>query len=149
MRLILLRHGIAEEVAASDFERKLTVQGRTRVRRVVGHFARHFEAPGQLFSSPLVRARQTAAIAGRILDVAVQLCDELRPGGSAFDWVRGLACESLMVVGHEPELSMLAGDYLGLKHSPFSLKKAGMACLEGQPGAAQLTWLITPRWLIE
>ncbi|MBT9583291.1 histidine phosphatase family protein, partial [bacterium] len=156
--LVLLRHAIAEDLnqvpvgadtVPTDFERRLTLEGRAKLRRVVRHFARCMPAPDVLFSSPLVRARQTAAVAGRILDVPVQLCDELRPGGQAYGWLRGLSEEHLMLVGHEPDLACLAAQFLGLDSPVFSLKKSGLACLEGVPGHGQLGWLLTPRWLID
>jgi phosphohistidine phosphatase len=107
-------------------------------------------APQQLFTSPLVRARQTASVAGRILDIPVQLCDALRPGGAAFAWLRSQAQEEhLMVVGHEPDLSLMACQFLGLSSPCFSMKKSGLACVEGVPGHGQLIWLVTPRWLMD
>ncbi|MFN8606903.1 MAG: histidine phosphatase family protein [Vulcanimicrobiota bacterium] len=148
MRLLILRHAIAEALVVNDFERRLTVEGRARCRRVLRHFARCFQAPAIIFSSPLVRARQTARIASRILDTPVRLCDELRPGGAAFDWLRAQPCQDLMVVGHEPDLSRLAARFLGLERPCFGFKKSGLAVLEGQPGQGQLGWLITPKWLM-
>lgn len=157
MRLILLRHAIAEELHQApsledrppqDFDRRLTPEGRGKLRRVLRAFARQIEAPPIVYSSPLVRARQTAAMAGRILDVPVQVTDSLRPGGDAYGWLRTLEDEDLMVVGHEPDLSWLGAQFLGLPSPPFALKKSGMALLEGVPGHGKLHWLVTPRWLV-
>lgn len=152
-----MRHAIAEDLsqvpaeadgAPTDFDRRLTLEGRAKLRRVMRHFAKCMPTPDALYSSPLVRARQTAAVAGRILDVPVQFSDELRPGGPAYAWLRGLSDEHVMVVGHEPDLAYLAAQFLGLDSPAFSLKKSGLACLEGVPGHGQLSWLLTPRWLV-
>ncbi|MBS2038083.1 histidine phosphatase family protein [bacterium] len=148
MRLIILRHAIAEELVTTDFERRLTVEGRARCRKVLFHFARRFEAPTIIFSSPLIRARQTARLAARVLGAPVRLHDCLRPQGEALAWLRTQPCEDLMVVGHEPDLSRLAAGFLGLERACFGFKKSGMALLEGQPGQGQLRWLLTPRWLV-
>lgn len=148
MRLIILRHAIAEEFISGDYERRLTVEGRARCRRVLRHFARCFEPPSIVFSSPLVRARQTARMAARLLDLPLRRCDALKPGGEAFDWLKNQPCQDLMVVGHEPDLSCLAARFLGLPKVVFSFKKSGMALLEGEPGAGEMRWLLTPRWLL-
>lgn len=148
MKLFILRHAIAEDLISSDFERRLTIEGRARCRRVLRHFARRFEPPTIIFSSPLVRARQTARIAARMLDLPVRRCDALMPGGDAFDWLCGQPCGELMVVGHEPDLSLLACRFLGVEQPVFSFKKAGMALLEGQPGSGELRWLLTPKWIL-
>jgi phosphohistidine phosphatase len=148
VKLVILRHAIAEELILNDFDRRLTLEGRARCRRVLRHYARCFEAPHIIFSSPLLRARQTARIASRVLDLPVQRCDALRPGGAAFEWLRAQPCEDLMVVGHEPDLSLLAARFLGLSKPCFGFKKSGMALLEGRPGQGELRWLLTPKWLV-
>ncbi|MBN9417471.1 hypothetical protein ABS71_11930 [bacterium SCN 62-11] len=148
MKLYILRHAIAEELVTTDFERRLTVEGRARCRRVLRHFVRHFEPPMIIFSSPLVRARQTARIAARVLDLPVRRCDALAPGEDAFGWLRDQPCGDLMVVGHEPDLSLLAARFMGLSEPVFGFKKSGLALLEGEPGRGELRWLLTPKWLI-
>ena len=64
MNVYLLRHGIAEDysVSARDEDRELTQEGIEKLKlasagwkRVIGHIDR-------VFSSPLIRARQTAEI---------------------------------------------------------------------------------------
>lgn len=151
MRLILLRHAIAEEFhpehPESDFARRLTPEGRGKLRRVLDCF-RRLEPPQSIYTSPLVRARQTARMAGRRLDLPVHLCGQLQPGGRAFEWLGSAPEENLMVVGHEPDLSWLAAQFLGLPRPAFRLKKSGMMGLQGEPGRGQLLWLITPRWLV-
>lgn len=148
MKLFILRHAIAEELVSGDFERRLTVEGRARCRRVLRHFARCFEPPSIIFSSPLVRARQTARIAARLWDLPLRRCDALKPGGDAFEWLKNQPCQDLMVVGHEPDLARLACRFLGLPKVVLSFKKSGLALLEGEPGAGELRWLLTPKWIV-
>lgn len=148
MKLVILRHAIAEELVTTDFDRRLTLEGRARCRRVLLHYARRFEPPAIIFTSPLIRTRQTARLASRILDVPTQQCEALRPSGDAFQWLCEQPCLDLMVVGHEPDLALLAARFLGLSQPCFDFKKAGMALLEGEPGQGQLRWLLTPKWLV-
>jgi len=150
LRLVLLRHAIAEEVCAddpgNDFARRLTLEGRRKLKRVLRCYARLGSLPPRIYTSPLVRARQTASQAGRFLDLPVLLSEALVPGGDAFGWLRQCDEEHLMVVGHEPDLSFLAARFLGLQFPCFSIKKSGMVGLEGDPGRGRLLWLVTPKW---
>ncbi|HEY0350865.1 MAG TPA: hypothetical protein VGC48_02025, partial [Gemmatimonadales bacterium] len=68
------------------------------------------------------------------------------------EWLRGRRDDVLAVVGHEPDLSTLAGYLLTGKSSSFlTLKKCGTGLLElddpAGPGKARLEWLLTPRVL--
>jgi phosphohistidine phosphatase len=153
VRLILLRHAVAVEreewPAEKEFERPLTPGGKKKLRKIVHAFSEHHEPPARIYSSPLERCRQTADIAGRALKAEVILVPELSPDGDAWNWLHLLREENLMVVGHEPDLSLLATQCLGLQYPVFSFKKAGMAALGGPPGQMQLEWLLTPRWLLD
>ena len=150
MRLLILRHAIAEEAPLeADFGRRLTVEGRGKLRRVLRAHSQRFAPPSIIFSSPLVRARQTASLASRLWGCPVAITPALCPGGPAWDWLSQCGEESLAIVGHEPDLSMLAARHLGVLGRPlFRFKKSGMAYFEGAPGEAELRWLQTPRWLL-
>ena len=130
MRLYILRHGPAEDNAASgrDFDRALTAAGRDRVRHVARALQEADEAPHLILSSPLVRALQTAEIVAAAikLDVPVEVRRELSPGGDSRALVReqiDAEAKRVMLVGHEPDLSDLAA-YLGGRPFPAGLQKA-------------------------
>ncbi len=150
MKLLILRHAIAEEAPLeADFGRRLTPEGRGKLRRVLRAHLQRFAPPSLVYTSPLVRARQTAAVAARAWGCPVVVTPALRPGGQAWSWLSQCGEESLAVVGHEPDLSLLAAAHLGLTgRPPLAFKKSGMAYFEGPPGEAQLRWLISPRWLV-
>ena len=115
IRLYLIRHGIAEEPTAGtpDDSRPLTAKGRRRFRRASRAFARKGEPLTHLFTSPLVRAVQTAEILARSLTRdEVSVLEELRPGAPAAKVVEALASrakdgDAIGLVGHDPQMSAL------------------------------------------
>lgn len=113
--------------------------------------------PSMLATSPLVRAVETAEIIGEAYDrVLPETVTELQPGGgpeAAVAWLKRLPPEHRVIaVGHEPDLSILAGVLLAGRQSPVLSFKKGAACLlrfEGdvKPGLALLEWFMAPRQL--
>lgn len=110
-----MRHGPAEDVADSgrDFDRALTISGRTRVRRVAELLVSSREQPGLLFASPLVRTNQTAQLVASICGLAPPtLIDALAPGHDVRRFLDQTLAQppgdSVMIVGHEPDMSDLA-----------------------------------------
>jgi phosphohistidine phosphatase len=117
IRIYLVRHGIAVDPAdrgdLADDDRPLTAKGRRRFRRTARAFARLGEPPEFIFTSPLIRAAQTAEIlVGALRQSEVSVLDELRPGGSIGKLLaevgRRLKDEqSVALVGHDPQMSQL------------------------------------------
>ena len=136
--LLLLRHAIAEDAADGqrDEERRLTGDGRRKLREVVEGM-RALELPiDVILTSPLKRTRETAAVvaAGYELDDAiVHDTPALAPGGGAEEVFAALrahtSADAVLLVGHQPDLGELASTLLvgtpGLVPLPF--KKAGLA----------------------
>jgi phosphohistidine phosphatase len=62
MLIVLLRHGIAEDPAAdvADDDRRLTRKGHRRMKVVARALARLIPNVDAIYSSPLVRAYETA-----------------------------------------------------------------------------------------
>lgn len=163
MELLILRHAIAfprdSKRWPDDAERPLTVEGVKRARRAAAGLKRIATQPTLVLTSPLVRARDTAAIFAQAArwPKAVE-CEALSPGGSlegVLDAVRrqGAKAECVAVVGHQPHLGRLLALCLRGDARPeaFELKKSAVVCLrfEGQPRAGQaiLTALLAPRTL--
>ena len=120
MKLYVMRHGSAEEQSPSgnDESRALTPSGRDRVKDVGRKLVELQEAPKHIVCSPLVRALQTAEIvhAHAKVDAPVEVNDAMSPRGDALSMVRAAAHagkKRLMVVGHEPDLSILVASLLG------------------------------------
>jgi phosphohistidine phosphatase len=159
MQLLIIRHAIAEDPAAhaNDSERPLTAKGVERMRQGAMGLKRLVPRVDVLATSPLRRARQTAAIVQDALDAPKPMMrDELAPGhapAALADWLGFLPPAGVVaIVGHEPHLSELVGWLTtGEAISLIELKKGG-ACLlgiEGGPraGGATLQWLLSPRQL--
>lgn len=153
MELYVLRHGIAADLgqlgAQTDAERPLTDEGRRRMHLSCVGMARLGLQVDQVLSSPLVRTRQTAEIVTKALGAPLALAEELEPGCT----IRGLQAalepylhlRRIMVVGHEPDCSILVGLLMGGGQVEF--KKGALARLDLlriDPGAGSLIWMLAP-----
>ena len=149
MRLYFVRHGIAEDLADSDFARELTPRGRRRVLQSAEVMRRLNLRPQRICSSPRLRARQTAEIIAAALDRPVTLSDEVNFGFDLDDvssLTRDLGSRGeIMFVGHNPDMSLLVHQMTGVN---VSMKKGGLARVDVMDGAAplgELVWLIAPK----
>jgi phosphohistidine phosphatase len=161
--ILLVRHAKAEARsspglgAKKDARRPLTDAGRKRMRRAAKALRRLVPAVDVIASSPLIRARETAEIlAGRYDDLAVVDLTPLSPGGSEralLGWLREQRQDAVVVlVGHEPDLGLLASWLLSGKRSAFAPLCKGAACLirfaeAPVAGGGVLEWILTPKLL--
>src|SRR5262249_14599157 len=119
MKLYLMRHGPAEDEATTrrDADRELTPIGRERVTSVARELVKLNELPQFILSSPFARATQTARIVADVTGVKeYRTRRELAMSGPATEVVYELvraAYERTMLVGHQPDLSMLVGKLAG------------------------------------
>jgi phosphohistidine phosphatase len=120
--LFLIRHAAAvdETIELRDPYRHLTPHGRKQATSLGERLRWHDCAPTHIFTSPLVRAVQTAELvaAGLQSEVAVVSALGLAPGESErsiIAAVQALPADSVVVlVGHEPGLSGIAAVLLSL-----------------------------------
>ena len=134
--LLLLRHAIAEEPTSErrDEERRLTAEGKRKLREVVAGM-QALELPVEaILTSPLRRTQETALIVAEGYPRApVEEVAALAPGGDHGAVLKALASHgdraAIVLVGHQPDLGELASVLLtgtpGLVPLPF--KKAGLA----------------------
>lgn len=160
MQLYLLRHAVALEreefKGDSDSERPLTADGRKKMRRAARGMRKLGISFDLILSSPLVRARDTADIVAHEFTTRrhLKLTDHLKPGADQKALVQALRkiehARDVVLVGHEPDLSILLSRLLGVK-SPEALKmKKGALCLLSvdklRYGAcARLEWMMTAK----
>lgn len=152
MRLYFFRHGVAQSREISDMmdhQRKLTDIGAQRVWRAARALKLLGVKPSRLYSSPLIRARQTADILGQVLGVAVQVRTEVGPGfnaAAAASLVRDIGRDDEAIfVGHEPDFSQTVCELTG---AAIDLKKGGMARVDinaYHPLRGRLALLVAPK----
>ena len=157
--LYLVRHAIAAdrgEEWPDDTKRPLTDTGITRFKEAVAGLAWLDVEIDEIFTSSLVRAKQTAAILAHGLGnkTSVKTLEALAPGHSPrqvmSDLSRSAKRHRIALVGHEPGLGELAAHLIGAPRAlPF--KKGGACCIEIQgltsrrPG--ELVWFLPPKVL--
>ena len=155
MKLYVMRHGTAEDESADgrDATRALTGAGRERVRDVARKLAAEGEAPKIIVSSPLVRALQTAEIvhAHAKVESALEVNVAFAPHGDSLAFVREAARagrKRVMVVGHEPDLSILVASLIG-QPLPLGFSKAMVVALRvpNAGGDAVLRFILDPKTL--
>jgi phosphohistidine phosphatase len=156
--IVILRHATAVERGtpgiSDDAARPLTKEGRKEAKRA----ARAFEALSLRFSrilaSPCLRALETAQIVAKYLGAPgkVEIAEALSPAGDAGQAIPAVkdrrAASCVLIVGHEPNLSILAASMTGGNGAALNLKKGGAVMLS-RPGKAPGTqavieWLLTP-----
>ncbi len=159
MKLYLLRHATAVDVAPSDAERELTREGREEARIVGAALAELGVGLSHVLSSPLLRARQTAEITAQVLKFPgdVEFLKELANNTTIAAFLKTLkpfaSANEILLVGHMPSLSEHLAALIGAE-SPeaFPLGKASVACVELEQlraGAGQLRWLMRQKQLRE
>jgi phosphohistidine phosphatase len=107
VRVILIRHAEAAP-GNPDAERQLTAAGHDAAKALAARIAP--EQPGAVFSSPLLRARQTATPIAEAAGVHVEVDHRLAPGAdveSLREVTTGRA-GTVVVVGHEPDCGQIA-----------------------------------------
>lgn len=148
-QLWLLRHGEAEpHDARPDDERRLTERGQQQ-SRAAGRAIAALELPiHAVFSSPKVRAWETARLACEALAVEPI---EHRPLANGFDrddaleLVAGASADQrLLLVGHNPDLEQLVYDLTGAR---VELRKGAVAGIRVRGSQGELMALLQPREL--
>jgi phosphohistidine phosphatase len=152
MRIYLLRHGIAQDGTPTldDYNRQLTEVGAARVGVAARGLRKLGVALTALYSSPRIRAKQTAEIVAATLNIPVQFDARVDyPQFSAHTLAQLLQAhqtgDEIMFVGHEPTLSLTVRDLCG---AAIDMKKCGMARLlivSHSPLRGMLEWMIAPK----
>lgn len=167
MRLVLFRHGIAEDRflffrdsnGAPDSERPLTDAGIRKTKRGAAGLLKSLDYDVQIIaSSPYVRARQTAELLRAALPAdrrpEIQVTDLLAPGCRGHDVLQWLASETgtVILVGHEPDMSYMMTQFCGCQDIlTVKFGKAGACLIQFDRTLdnwyGELQWLMSPRFL--
>jgi phosphohistidine phosphatase len=137
--VFLIRHAeaIDETLELRDPMRHLTRAGRTQASSLGDRLRWHDCTPTHIWTSPLVRAVQTAELVatGLAAGVAIEVMPGLAPGESARTVLAALQAlandASVVVVGHEPGSSGIAARLLGLTDFPALVKAEAVRISEG------------------
>jgi phosphohistidine phosphatase len=155
MNICLVRHAIAVERGSADNvddrARPLTPTGRKRMKEAAVGLAR-LVTPTRLYSSPLLRACQTAEILASEWGLPIAAMEALGTGAhqAVLDQLNATPVEDVVLVGHEPWMSellslLLTGEPM-VMHTEFKKGQAALvACgVQVRPGSCTLEWLIPP-----
>ena len=157
MQLLLLRHADAVPSARTDDLRSLSEKGCQQSRRVARFCKERELQPDIILTSPFLRAEETAQIVAQELKCELVLSAFLASGmmpSAAMEELRAyLRFECVLLVGHEPDLSSLAGTLLGAGN-PGALRMrkatlAGLAVDTLTPGGAHLEFLVPAKLMPE
>lgn len=112
MQLIIMRHGEAGSHSI-DTQRALTMRGVEQAQQVAGELRNSGIRPSAIWSSPYVRARQTANVVTETLGVPTFTQNTLTPDSDPRAVLGSLQAEAdfdtLMLVSHMPFVEMLTG----------------------------------------
>ena len=155
MQVFLLRHGIAEDPKSygDDASRAITREGKKKVERVLFSAAHAGVRPELILTSPLQRARETAEIAAEVLayEGEVETTATLGPGVPASEVWQLIRAnrqrQSVLLVGHNPQLSELASTLIGAPGANLELRKGALMRIDFKTISARpngiLRWCLT------
>jgi phosphohistidine phosphatase len=149
MKLYLLRHADAATLAVIDDERAISAKGVKQSRRVAKFCCRQEIKPAIILASPLLRAQQTAKPVADKLGIKIETAPWLVYGTGPERVIDQLAARSdipsIMLVGHEPDLGLLAAALLGSGDEAIHVRKASLILLEVtdfRMRGARLEWAV-------
>ena len=160
MRLYLVRHGIAidreDQACPPEPDRPLTEKGMDKTRGAARGLKKLGIQPSVVFSSPYLRAMQTAEIFCVVMELPVnriRQTESLLPGAHPrmlFEELSKSKTGETICFGHAPNLDEVIAAAVHASKPLTQLKKAGAAALEMHsfhPVDGQLIWLLSPRIL--
>lgn len=157
MKLYLIRHAPAElrhEFTLTGYPdelRPITERGAQRMNDVLEFFKKTEDSVDVILSSPLARCAQTAEICRDFFPKAdYKETENLCPDHSAqklYDEIQSYSVDSMIIVGHEPDLGQFISWLLFRQASDrFPLKKAGIAKVDlYEDGSSYLKWVLRPK----
>ena len=128
--LYIARHGRASSGGVtSDDERFLTEEGYREVEMVAHRMEKNRAKPKVVYSSPLRRAQETAAVFSRYFESPVRVDKNLGPGTriQSLDRIlRQSQEEELLFIGHMPDVGILTFSLIGAYERTDGAARGGM-----------------------
>jgi len=127
MKIILMRHGQAENESRPDSARQLTEYGQQQAAQTAEYLIEHYR-PDHFVVSPYDRAQQTLAeLQARATDVPASVQDNITPSDDAHAALIELGhveANCLVVVCHMSIVANIASLLTGVSPESFSLAEA-------------------------
>jgi triphosphatase len=134
MELILWRHAEAEE-GHPDLARALTPKGRRQAQKMAEWIKGQLPGSVRIVASPAVRTRQTADA----LDLPYEILPQIDPAANANDLLKATGWPDghgvVILVGHNPSISVLASRLAGAEESSVVLRRAAAWWYDSNGGA--------------
>jgi phosphohistidine phosphatase len=148
-QLWLLRHGEAvPHESKPDDDRELTPRGERQAIAAGAGLARLGVEFDACYTSPKVRARDTARLACQALNITPEEEDSLGDGFDREDALELLLRHGgdarVLMVGHEPSFSQVVHDLTGAR---IDFKKGGVAAVRAERTGGELLALLRPKEL--
>jgi len=161
MKIYLVRHTEAidyeTESVRSDDLRFITPKGRKVAASIFKALKEELNDLEKIFTSPLIRAVQTAEIMALTLKYKndVEIANELNISSTGNKVIqllkRNSVFKSIALVGHEPMISGLVHELSDNQDPAFTFKKAGVCCIEIDPemGKGRFEWYYNPKTMVK
>jgi phosphohistidine phosphatase SixA len=138
MEIYLIQHGKAEK--GDDGKKHLTDDGREEISKT-SEFLSKNKISCKILHSPKARARQSAEIIAKKTESKMVEMDGLLPMDDPDEVIKKIDndCEDVIIIGHLPNLRVMASKLLGIDPETKVLKftNAGIICLTKEE-----TWCI-------
>jgi phosphohistidine phosphatase len=151
-----MRHADAVD-GEDDAARPLSSRGREQSESIAEFLSNAGVKFDAAFTSPLVRAHQTAEILLRAMGIAgnvkLQIANALLNETSEAQWNRWLKSlperDHVLLVGHAPTLAARVRGLLTVAHAAtFEMPKGSVACVDsGDRHSGRLKYFVTPKSL--
>ena len=134
MDLLLWRHAEAEDARpdGSDLARRLTAKGDRQAAAMGRWLNRNLPPETKILVSPAVRTQQTAQALGRPFATVSAIAPGASPDAllKAAGWPDGTYGETVLLVGHQPTLGLLAARLITGTPAAWSVKKGAVWWLQ-------------------
>lgn len=133
MKIFILRHGQAEAYQADDASRRLTEKGQLDTDLMVKQQMIQLQNVDSIWASPLVRAQQTAKIAGLILNKKVETREHLEPEADfqqLLAQLQSTSLQSILLVSHLPLVGTLANRLCGFENNRIQFSTSSLVGIE-------------------
>ena len=139
--IYLLRHAEAvphrDPRYRNDADRPLTPEGAALMRKAASGMRKLGLRFDRILTSPFARARETAAIVAEVLEQQDRVTgEETLASGARWDKVKKALASgpakhsaSVLLVGHEPDLSKIAADLIDAGRTSIIFKKGTLASI--------------------